>query len=157
MIPSRFELLCSTLGCLDNYKVQEALEFASQGIKHYPDDVEFYRLRGVAYETLGQIANAVEDISSAIKLLPSNDSFYSYRSHLNMRLQNYAQAIADITTAIELSPMPANYFQRSVLWYEQGNFSNALNDLHFIVATKNDSHTRSAYELIEIINSARNS
>lgn len=89
----------------------------------------FYSNRGVAYNYLGQHANAIADYNQAIRLNPGNYLAFSNRGASYLAQGDYALAIADLDQAIRLNPNAAEaYFNRGLAYVAQSNSPRAVAD-----------------------------
>ncbi len=106
-----------------------------------PKYVNAYIRRGIAYNSLGQLAkfdksfendvrDAIQDFSKAIALNPQSILAYNNRSSAYKNLGMYEFAIQDITKTIELDPKSASgYCNRGIIYKDLGNYKFAIRDL----------------------------
>lgn len=135
-----------------NEDLEAAIADYNIAIQAYGDrDAQLYADRGLAYETLGELAAALKDYTKAIAINRNwNDGegalalTYAWRGDVNESLENIDAALADYNTAIVLDPSLGHaLFNRAYLHYDQGNLSQAIQDFtrHIQVADSVDSWT----------------
>ena len=81
-----------------------ALQYFSQAIEAFPQDVNAICYRGRAYEMLGDYEHAWADFSSVIQIDPTYSLGYVNRANMNLKLRRYEEAERDARKAIELDP-----------------------------------------------------
>lgn len=84
--------------------------------------------RGTTYMLLGEPKLALQDFNEALELQPNFVPTYMNRAELFMRLKENKKATEDYTKVIDIQPQGKAYYNRSVLFWEEGNFQQALQD-----------------------------
>ena len=108
------------IALLNEGKTEEAIEQLNQAIR-IKQIYQFYRLRGIAYEKLGQHQQAIEDYNAAISLKPHYAEDYYNRGIAYNNLGQYQQAIEDFNRAIQLKQDYADaYNNRGYLYLLHG-------------------------------------
>ncbi len=110
---------------------KEAMKQTEDAISRYPEEPEFYYLRGVIYNSREKYERALDNFDQAIELKPGSDlyKFYLGRgvSHLNM--MEYDLAISDFSSTIELNDTAAGaYHGRAMANYELHDYSASVSD-----------------------------
>jgi tetratricopeptide (TPR) repeat protein len=110
---------------------KEAIRYADDALKQYPDEPEFYYLRGIINNSREKYIKALDDFDQAINMQPGDNSYRSYLgrgvSHLN--LLEYEQALSDFSKSIELNDTVASaYYSRALVNYEIKEYSTAVDD-----------------------------
>ncbi|MCF7958617.1 MAG: tetratricopeptide repeat protein [Phycisphaerae bacterium] len=116
----------------DNQAVQQiyqkALIAGIRAIELKPEDSNCWRIRGQAYNGLGQYDKAVADFTKAVEL-KSDDNLYWLRGDAYYSLGQYDKAFADFTKSIELNPKNSYYWRgRGVNYRSLGQYDKALAD-----------------------------
>ncbi len=89
-----------------------------------------YQIRGLAFQSQGDLKSAIEAYSKAIELGPSRAAYWNGRGNSYQLSQRRKEAIADYTEAIKLDPrLPHSYINRSSIYRDQKKFNDALRDL----------------------------
>jgi tetratricopeptide (TPR) repeat protein len=118
---------------------KEAMFYADEAVQNYPNQPEFYYLRGIINNYREKYAKALDDFSKAIDLNDNNlykDYLGRGVSHTN--LLEYEQALSDFTRSIELNDTIASaYHSRALVNYEIRDYSSAVDD--FLKALKYSS------------------
>jgi tetratricopeptide (TPR) repeat protein len=121
------------------YRMQndkEALRYADDAIKKYPNDPDFLYLRGIINNSAGRYGKAVDDFSAA---LGSEKNENLYKIYLNRGvayhyLLEYESAMTDFTKAIELNDTAASVYQgRAMLHYEMKDYAAAVDDFNKVL------------------------
>lgn len=112
-------------------KDKEAVHYADEAISLYPNEPEFYYIRGVIYNSREKYAKALDDFDRGIELKPISNIYKYYLgrgvSHLN--LLEYDQALSDLSSAIEINDTVAGaYHSRAMVNYELHDYNAAVND-----------------------------
>lgn len=81
------------------------------------DAADVYRLRGVAYNNLGQYAQALQDLNKTIELDSNDESAHYNRGVVYSNLNQYEQAIQDFNQAIKIYP----YSDKAFAYYNRGD------------------------------------
>jgi tetratricopeptide (TPR) repeat protein len=111
-----------------------ALDSFSAAIRIDPTFQIAYINRGLTYYLLGRYFEAIEDFTQTIMLGSQDLTQYVvahiFRGECYNELKEYDQAISDLTKALELNPLDDRaYNSRSLSYYRQGKFSEALDDV----------------------------
>ena len=124
----------------------EASEFDTQIIEEYhkwsipdfdkaieldPDNTNAYRLRGVAYNNLGQNDQALQDLNKAIELNSNDISAHYNRGIAYYNLKQYEQAVQDFNQAIKFYPYSRKvfaYYDRGMAYYKLEQYERAIQD-----------------------------
>ncbi len=93
----------------------------------YPDA---FNNRGILREKLSDTTGALQDYQEALQLQPSHENALHNLTYLARKSsrQEIVQKVVDQTVESEASA--ASYFQRGLVWQEQGQYQEALNDLN---------------------------
>jgi tetratricopeptide (TPR) repeat protein len=110
---------------------KEAMKETEDAISKYPEEPDFYYLRGVIYNSREKYERALDNFDHAIglKSSPNLYKFYLGRgiSHLNM--MEYELAMSDFTSTIEMNDTVAGaYHGRAMVNYELHDYSSAVSD-----------------------------
>ena len=132
---------------------QAAIEDFNRAISLNPDLAEAYLGRGWARSALGDDRGSIEDYDRAISLDTKLAAAYFLRGAARSNLGDYRGAIEDFTELVRLQPTDNNYYNRGVIYYLVGNYSEAIRDLKraliinpkFVAAYYNRGNAR--YEL----------
>lgn len=81
-----------------------AIQYFSEAIEAFPEDVNAICYRGRAYEMLDDYEKAWDDFSSVIQIDPTYSLGYLNRANMNLKLRRYGEAASDARKAIELDP-----------------------------------------------------
>jgi tetratricopeptide (TPR) repeat protein len=115
---------------------KEALRYADEALKRYPQDPDFLYLRGVINNSAGRYGKALDDFTTALE--PANKDEL-YKIYLNRGLSyfyilDYESAMTDFTKAIELNDTVAGVYQgRAMLHYELKDYSAAVDDFNKVL------------------------
>ncbi len=115
---------------------EEKQQEYARAIAHYtkvtelkPDFPEIYNIRGLAYQSKGEIDRAIRDYTKTIQLDPNNASAYCDLGNVYMGENDCSNAISSYTKAIELQPDFAKaHSNRGNAYKEKGDFDSAIND-----------------------------
>jgi tetratricopeptide (TPR) repeat protein len=110
---------------------KEAMRKAEDAISRYPDEADFYYMKGVIYNYREKYERALDNFDQAIELKSSPNlyKFYLGRgvSHLNM--MEYDLALSDFTSTIQMNDTVAGaYHGRAMVNYELHDYSAAVSD-----------------------------
>ncbi len=108
---------------LENYNL--ALDFNSSLEKK---TALIYHNRGTIYLRMAKYELALQDFNEVLKLQPDFVPTYMNRAELFMRLKENKKAIEDYTKVIDIQPQGKAYYNRSVLFWQEGKFQQALQD-----------------------------
>lgn len=123
------ELLHESNALYQAGRYQETIDLLSRLLQRWPDNVDAYLKRGLAYIALHDFQHAIIDCNHALILAPRNAIAYNNRGRAYFFLGDYLHAITDHTRAIELSPTLAVAYAGRAHAYEQlGKESQAFHD-----------------------------
>ncbi len=108
---------------------KDALRIAEDAIATYPDEAEFYYLRGVIYNSLEKYGKARDDFNRGIELKPVSNAYKYYlgRGVSHMNLADYDQSLSDLSSAIEMNDTVASaYHCRAMVNYELKEYTTAV-------------------------------
>ena len=110
---------------------KEAMRETEDAISRYPEEPDFYYMRGVIYNSREKYERALDNFDRAIefKSSPNLYKFYLGRgvSHLNM--MEYDLALSDFTSTIEMNDTVAGAYRgRAMANYELHDYSAAVSD-----------------------------
>ena len=115
----------------------EAVKAYTRAIELYPDYVEAYFRRGVAYNVRGESALAIKDLTTAIELKPGLALAYYYRGHAYINGNEYDLAIEDYTKVAQLKPdFVEACFSRGAAYAKKGKFESAIEDYTKVIQLK---------------------
>lgn len=110
---------------------EEAIKDFETCLKKLPDDDETYYWLGLAYYKKSNFAEALTKLDKAISLNSKKPEMYSWRGLVKYNLKQTDDAIADYCTAINMNPNDAAaYVNRSVAYFEKGNYTQAWEDIN---------------------------
>lgn len=114
---------------LDEQDYSKTVYDTTKAIELYPEYLEAYARRSMAYDALGKTAKALEDFKKATELEPENASAYQVRGDLLASKKQIDKALADYNKALELSPSdPETLFKRGQLYSNVKDFDKARPD-----------------------------
>ena len=110
---------------------KEAMRSIEEAIGRYPDEPDFYYMRGVIHNAREKYGRALGDFDRGLELKPSLNVYKYYLgrgvSHLN--LLEYDQALSDLSTAIDMNDTLASaYPSRAMVNYDIRDYHAAVND-----------------------------
>jgi tetratricopeptide (TPR) repeat protein len=98
-------------------------------IELYPEDVDAYYQRGVAYKYKPDHEKAIRDFSKVIELSPKNADAYRNRGESYEAKGEHDMAIRDFSKAIELNPTNAlAYENRGEAYKAKGDYDSAIRE-----------------------------
>jgi tetratricopeptide (TPR) repeat protein len=107
-----------------------AIEAWNKALEEFPNDVEFIRWRGGAWEQKGDYEAAAADYSRMIALKPDFPDGWNRRGNLYHDQKEYDKAIADFTEAIARMPEhPFYWSNRGISYGDKGDLDAAIRDL----------------------------
>lgn len=115
---------------------KEALRYADDAIKRYPQDAEFLYLRGIINNSAGRYGRALDDFNAALKTAGDEARYMIYvnRGVANHYLLEYESAMDDFSRAIELNDTAAGGYQgRAMLHYEMKDYASAVGDFNKVL------------------------
>ena len=99
-----------------------------------PNNADAYYGRATAQTNAKNYLGAIEDLDRTIQLEPKKVNAYLDRSKSKQQTYDYIGSLSDATKAIDLTTkedLKADaYYLRSVAQFNQGNYTEALNDLN---------------------------
>ncbi len=108
---------------------EEEIASYDEAISVDPEDANLYFNRGVAYDNLGQHAEAIRDYDKAISLGPEYVDAFLHRGLAYADLEQYQQAIQDYGECIRLDAQDSEaYLNRGVAYFSLGEYQAALDD-----------------------------
>jgi tetratricopeptide (TPR) repeat protein len=115
---------------------KEALRFADDAVKQYPQDPDFLYLRGIINNSTGRYGKAVDDFTLALESAKKENLYKIYlnRGVAFHYLQDYEFAMTDFSKALELNDTAASVYQgRAMLHYEMKDYSAAVDDFNKVL------------------------
>ncbi|WP_232103360.1 tetratricopeptide repeat protein [Gimesia algae] len=119
-------------------KIETALTDFNRLIELAPDKSSYYSERGNCFLSLQKYSEAIQDYTQALQWIKDSWELYSWRGYCFARIGKEQQANADYKRALELNPFDTaikqnpeditSYQQRGNLYYDAGQYQNALND-----------------------------
>lgn len=110
---------------------KEAMKETDDALSRYPDEPDFYYLKGVIDNYRGKYERALGNFDRAIELKSSSNlyKFYLGRGVSYLNLMEYDHALNDFTTTIEMNDTVAGaYHGRAMVNYELRDYSAAVSD-----------------------------
>ena len=99
-----------------------------------PNNADAYYGRATAQTNARNYLGATEDLDRTIQLEPNKVNAYLDRSKSKQQTYDYIGSLTDATKVIDLTTEPElksdAYYVRSVAQFNQGNYTEALNDLN---------------------------
>jgi tetratricopeptide (TPR) repeat protein len=132
LFPSSLEALQMRINLyflMNNEK--EAVRYAEEAVRKYPEVPEFYYLDGIINNARERYVKALDDFDRGIELQPSINlyKYYLGRGVSHMNLMEYEQAIADFSSSIEQNDTVASaYHSRAMVNYEIKDYAAAATD-----------------------------
>jgi len=117
-----------------------ALVDINKAIAINPKLSEFYFQQAQIYSDMQKHDLAMQALTTGISQHDDNVGwwFYSNRAHLYELKGNYARALSDLSEAVRLSPKDGGIrYDRAVVYFHQGRYQEAVNDLTVASASKN--------------------
>ncbi|MBF0359140.1 MAG: tetratricopeptide repeat protein [Magnetococcales bacterium] len=145
---TRLQLVAAYSGlCASRYKtslVSKNLELTKRAVRDCDralvlksDHQSVYRMRGIAYLTIGDFNRAVTDLNVAVALKPRDHLSVLNRGLAKARLGNYTAAINDFDHAIKLKPdHPWGYYNRGRLHANFYRYGKAVDDFSTFIRFK---------------------
>jgi len=94
---------------LINKDYDTAIRISNECISLYPNCVEAYRVRGIAYKGKKDYDRALADLNHVIELEPTNGYRYYLRSLVYSDMGDFKQEIADLNKSIEVGGLGSVY------------------------------------------------
>jgi tetratricopeptide (TPR) repeat protein len=110
---------------------KEAMKETEAAISRYPDEPDFYYMKGVIYNYRAKYERALGNFDRAIELKSSPNlyKFYLGRGVSHLNLMEYDLAISDFSSTIEMNDTVAGaYHGRAMVNYELHDYSAAVSD-----------------------------
>lgn len=92
---------------------------------NYPDGLNN---RGILKEKLSDTTGALQDYQRALQLQPNHENAFRNLTYLARKSNRQEILTAVVTQAVATEASAVTYFQRGLLWLEQGQYQEALND-----------------------------
>ncbi len=116
--------------CYRQQNWQGAIDYYTQAIRCNPDLKNAYWYRGNArFFGQGDHQGAIEDFTQIIRNNPDFADVYYYRASFRSYQGDNQGALEDFTELVRLKPSATNYYNKGVLNYLLGNYSDAIADL----------------------------
>jgi len=115
---------------------KEALRYADDAVKKYPQDPDFLYLRGIINNSAGRYGKAVDDFTDALESAKREElyKYYLNRGVANYYLTDYESAMTDLNRAVELNDTAASVYQgRAMLHYDLKDYSAAVDDFNKVL------------------------
>lgn len=105
---------------------EEAIDTYTAGIERFPDYIDFYTNRGMAYFEMGDTDNALHDLDHAVTMEEHAPEAYANRGMVYLGIGDYQSALVDFYKAIE----EKEYFEIvDGLYYTYLNLGTLLNQV----------------------------
>ena len=130
-------------GNIEKHKLEgKAISDFSEAIKAKTGQAEVYEGMAVMLQLRGDLESALKYINAAISIDPQKGKTYYNRAMIRDRLGDKEEAIADYSRAVNLDESLAKEVlsNRSVLLLETGKYSQAIQDLDYLVETDSKNH-----------------
>ncbi|MCY7408333.1 MAG: DUF3352 domain-containing protein [Alkalinema sp. CAN_BIN05] len=117
----------------ETYDGDWAIANFTRALSLEPNNADAYYGRATAQTTAENYLGAIEDLDRTIQLEPKKVNAYLDRSKSKQQTYDYLGSLTDATNAIDLTTKPElksdAYYLRSVAQFNQGSYTEALNDL----------------------------
>jgi tetratricopeptide (TPR) repeat protein len=123
---------------------KEALRYADEALKRYPQDPDFLYLRGIINNSAGRYGKALDDFTAALGSAGKDELYKIYlnRGLSNFYIMDYESAMSDFNKAIELNDTVAGVYQgRAMLNYELKDYAAAVNDFNKVLELGQENST----------------
>jgi len=87
---------------LEEGSYEDAVNYFTQFLASYPENVRAFNYRGLAYESLKNYPSALSDFSYAVQLSPHYIQALLNRGNLYVLQKNYDDAISDFSCLIQV-------------------------------------------------------
>ena len=118
----------------ETYDTDWAIANYTRALSLEPNNADAYYGRATAQTNAKNYLGATEDLDRTIQLEPNKVNAYIDRSKSKQQTYDYMGSFTDATKAIDLTTKPElkseAYYVRSVAQFNQGNYTEALNDLN---------------------------
>jgi tetratricopeptide (TPR) repeat protein len=115
---------------LEEGSYEDAVNYFTQFLASYPENVRAFNYRGLAYESLKNYPSALSDFSYAVQLSHHYIPALLNRGSLYVLQQNYDDAISDFSNVIILDPSHIDgYLDRGTVYLKIEQPGPALSDL----------------------------
>lgn len=122
---------------IENRNYARAIAILSAVIRKGDNSPQAYKLRGKAFDRVGNPLRAVKDFSRYIELNPSDPEGYILRGDARTFNHDYEQALEDFNKALKLSPSSAEaYLGRGLARAGMSRYQEAIKDYQWVL-TKN--------------------
>ena len=120
----------SGLDPMQAQEYEQVVEDTSKGIALYPEFLEAYIRRSIAYQELGETQKSDLDMQRITELQPKDAKGYQARGEYFARKRQTDKAMADFNKALELAPEQAeSLFSRGQLYVMTSNTDKAKQDI----------------------------
>lgn len=120
----------SGLDPMQAQEYEQVVEDTSKGIALYPEFLEAYIRRSIAYQELGETQKSDLDMQRITELQPKDAKGYQARGEYFARKRQTDKAMADFSKALELAPEQAeSLFSRGQLYVMTSNTDKAKQDI----------------------------
>lgn len=129
---------------------EAAITDFTMAIEIDPQEINAYFNRGVAYAELSNLEEAFDDFSTVIELDPSDAEAYYELALLHFDFEEFDEGFnkLDIALDIDSTYSPA-YGARGMMYYLDGDYTNALPDLESYVLYAGTDATQDMKNLLE--------
>lgn len=113
-------------------ELHQATRLYTKAIKHDPELIMAYQMRGAAWQKLHKFGKAFDDYTV---LIERGEPYFQAVGYFNRGIVNtitgrYVEAIADFTGAVEIDPkMGEAWFRRAVARIKSGDSTGTIKDL----------------------------
>jgi len=133
-----YDLYDEGMQALSDEKPDVAIQKAEQAIEMFPDEANFYALRGDARIGKEQYDMALTNFESALRRRDSYFYYYLRRGQLHEELGNDDAAIPDLERSIEMLPNGLAYFTLGDIAVRQGDKQTAIDHYKKVAGGQGD-------------------
>jgi predicted Zn-dependent protease len=126
------------LKALHEGNADDALDRAESAIEMFPEEANFYALRGDARIAKEQYAPAVDDFDSAIERRDSYFYYYARRGQLHEEFGRDDAAVADLERSIEYLPTGGAYYSLGNIAEKRGQTGTAIDHYRKVASGSGD-------------------
>ena len=120
-------------------KYSDAILHFTAYLDEYPNEINLYLYRGVAYYKLEELKKGENDLNKYIKSNNKNSKAYKYRGWIKYQQGNFMEALSDFNKQIELSPKSHEaYYNRGSSKSELKDYYGAIADYQKAITFKSD-------------------
>ncbi len=134
----------------ETYDTDWAIANYTRALSLEPNNADAYYGRATAQTNAKNYLSATEDLDRTIQLEPNKVNAYIDRSKSKQQAYDYSGSFTDATKAIDLTTEPElkseAYYVRSIAQFNQGNYTEALNDLNQSTALNYQEKASLAYK-----------